>query len=188
MRLAVQQIQQSPQDPLCQAGHSRKDQRNLLGSNLKESIRAMASHSELSCQFNLHTQPRHKTNIMFSTLKITVVLALLSAFSAAGNAPSEERAEMPTLFKAPSLTPVLHLSPLVMYPTNASNVFGTVARVPNLAGKHGITRNFRKADTAGKFNGKFSGEILELGAAEEVVVPSRDGIQTVNALISFCPP
>jgi hypothetical protein len=35
------------------------------------------------------------------------------------------------------------------------------------------------ADTAGKFNGKFSGEILELGAAEEVVVPSRDGIQTV---------
>jgi hypothetical protein len=76
---------------------------------------------------------------MFNTLKITVVLALLSALSAAENAPNEGRAEMPTLFKAPSLTPVLHLSPLVMYPTNATNVFGTVARVPNLAGKQNIS-------------------------------------------------
>jgi hypothetical protein len=72
---------------------------------------------------------------MFKMLKTTVLFAFLSAFTAADYAPNEVYEEVATVFKPPTLTPVLHLSPFVMYPTNASNIFGTVARVPNLAGK-----------------------------------------------------
>lgn len=144
---------------------------------------------DLSCQ--RLTTPADKSSIMLATFFQLTLLVLLP-FVTATDLQFKSRSDGPTIFNPPKLRPILHLVPIIDYPTNSSDLFTVIARVQNLGGKIPplVTEPPQLSliqPLAGNFSGVINGDILPLGAASEFVAPESDGVKTVSPTRSGLP-